>query len=343
MDISIDMLNVGNADAIIIWYREGNTDAVLFIDGGNEKDGEAVVKHYEAYISPYISSTSPILVINTHPHKDHIGGLQYLVNYFKNRISVFYINNPSEYLTTFNKSTIESYFTKYGAKNSTIKAIYESLNDSISLLDLIDSYGIKRSTYFSDLDLGHSLFKIKGPSMDFYTKQIQYFANSSNLEKIASSILSEDVVNDVLESVTPCKILDEKNDDNAENLSSAIIELTDSYNKNYLFTSDASVDSFISSLENGISYSNYKIVQLPHPASRRNINSNLIKLFNPNQYWVSANGDSKHPRKAVLECVKKNLPGCKIYSTHKGGTKHINSNNAMFPERPGWTTAVSLI
>lgn len=343
MDFSIDMLNVGNADAIIIWFREGNSDALLFIDGGNKKDSDTIIKHYEEYIAPYITSNTPILFINTHPHKDHIGGLYDLVSYFKTKISIFYINNPDEYLTTFNKSLINDYFYKYGSTSKRIKAFYESLDDASNLINLIDSYKINRSVYFSDVDLEHSLFQIKSPSMDFYAQQIQHFAESSNLEKIATTILAEESVNEVLEGVTPCKIVDEKNDNNAENISSAIIEITDSNNRNYLFTSDASVDSFISSMGNGFNYTNYKIVQLPHHGSRRNINSNLIKIFNPEQFWVSANGDQKHPRKAVLECVKKNLPSCKIYSTHKGGSKHINSTNGIFPERPGWTTAVSLI
>jgi hypothetical protein len=38
IDISIDMLSVNNADAIIVWLKdESNNHFVMLIDGGNKK------------------------------------------------------------------------------------------------------------------------------------------------------------------------------------------------------------------------------------------------------------------------------------------------------------------
>ena len=152
---------------------------------------------------------------------------------------------------------------------------------------------------------------------------------------------AESEINEVEEGFKPCAVVDEKNDTSAENLTSLIIQLTDGRNRRYLFTTDAGVDSFESAQNNGFDMTNFHIAQLPHHGSRRNINTNWLCKLNPHQYWVSAAGNKKHPRKAVIECIKKNLKDCKTYSTHKGGTKHIDSTSNVFPDR-GWGSAEPL-
>lgn len=343
MEFSIDMLAVGNADAIIIWYKELQSDTLLFLDTGNPGDGEKIIKHYEKYIAPYIAKDTKIIILISHPHNDHLGGLTFLLNYFKSRINTIYINDPNDYLNVIQNSLINEYFNKYGSSNKTIRMIYESLRSSNEVIKLIDAYKINRSVYFSDLNLGHKYFRIKSPSMFFYTQQIQYFGDQKNLEKMAAVKYNDEEINEAVEGVKPCEIVDEINDDSSENICSSILEITDGNNWNYLFTADASVDSFISAQNSGKTFANFRIVQLPHHGSRRNINSNLIKALDPKTFWVSANGDKKHPRKAVLECIKKNLPLCKVYSTHHGGSKHINSVDSLFPKRTDYKTAESLI
>ena len=46
MDFSIDMLSVGDADAIILWLKQDGADFIIFLDGGKPGDGKEVVKHY---------------------------------------------------------------------------------------------------------------------------------------------------------------------------------------------------------------------------------------------------------------------------------------------------------
>ena len=56
-------------------------------------------------------------------------------------------------------------------------------------------------------------------------------------------------------------------------------------------------------------------------------------------YLISAEGNEKHPRKAVISCIKKNVPNCGIYSTHKNkGTLSYTTNRAVFPNR-NWGSA----
>jgi len=341
MDFSIDMINLKSADSFLIWHKINGYDILTIIDGGYSKDAKTILSHYEKYIHPYVGSSSRVIIINSHPHDDHIGGLPEIVDYFGKRILRCYFNNPAKYLAQEQINTIRSVNEAYKSTVNRLTRITESINKAISFQETLDRNGIIATPLFSDHPHDSSLFKVLGPSESFYRNQLDFFTHKENLKELGSNIIQESVINESVEGFKPCNIVDEKNDTSAENLTSSLIELQDSKGRKYLFSADAGIDSFESAQANGHQIGNYHICQLPHHGSRRNINSNWISKLNPNQFWVSAAGNSKHPRKAVIECIRKNLSKCKVYSTHKGGTKHINSENSLFPER-GWSSAEPL-
>ena len=340
MDFSIDMHSLGDADSITVWSKDNGRDYVTIIDGGNPGDANKIIDHFEKYIKPNVELNVPVLMINTHPHQDHIGGMVDLVHYFHKNIRRFYYNDPIDYLNALQIQNIRSIAnSRYSTPR--IMKIANSLNDTSELSKVLARYGIEKLPAFSDMGTDHNIFQIVGPSREFYLSQLAYFSDAENLKTFSSNIAKESDINEVEEGLKPCEILDEKNDASAENLTSVLTMFTDSSSRRYLFTADAGIDSFESSLNNGYNISDLYICQLPHHGSRRNINTNWVSRFNPSQYWISAIGNKKHPRKAVISCIKKNLPHCNTYSTHKGGTKHVNSISGLFPQR-NWSSAVPL-
>lgn len=73
--IEVHFIDVGQADAIFISIP-GNND--ILIDGGNEADGQTVVNYLKGRSVDDIE-----LLIATHPHEDHIGGLPAILDAFK--------------------------------------------------------------------------------------------------------------------------------------------------------------------------------------------------------------------------------------------------------------------
>lgn len=72
-DLVISYLDVGQADSILI---QNNGEAML-IDAGNNEDGELLVQYFkENNIQEFK------YVVGTHPHEDHIGGLDNIINNF---------------------------------------------------------------------------------------------------------------------------------------------------------------------------------------------------------------------------------------------------------------------
>ena len=72
-DLLIDFIDVGQADSILI----RNQDEVMLIDAGTNEAGETVVNYLQN-----LGITKIDYLIGTHPHEDHIGGLDDVINHF---------------------------------------------------------------------------------------------------------------------------------------------------------------------------------------------------------------------------------------------------------------------
>lgn len=73
-ELKVHFINVGQADSILI--QQGSSS--MLIDAGNNGDSETV----KNYITNQ-GITKLDYVIGTHPHEDHIGGLDYVINSFQ--------------------------------------------------------------------------------------------------------------------------------------------------------------------------------------------------------------------------------------------------------------------
>jgi len=87
--LRIDFIDVGQADSILIQLP--NKEKML-IDGGNNEDGDLIVK----YLTKLKINKLDYLVA-THPHEDHIGGLDNIINNFKvNKVYMPKISHTSQ-------------------------------------------------------------------------------------------------------------------------------------------------------------------------------------------------------------------------------------------------------
>ncbi len=74
-DLTIYFFDVGQADSILI----ANNDHYMLIDAGNNEDGPKLVK----YLKNELHISDIEYVVGTHPHEDHIGGLDDIINNFQ--------------------------------------------------------------------------------------------------------------------------------------------------------------------------------------------------------------------------------------------------------------------
>lgn len=105
-DLLIDFIDVGQADSILI----RNQDKVMLIDAGTNEAGKTVVNYLEN-----LGITKIDYLIGTHPHEDHIGGLDDVINNF----DIGQIYMPKIETTT---KTFEDVLDAIENKNLTITA-----------------------------------------------------------------------------------------------------------------------------------------------------------------------------------------------------------------------------
>jgi beta-lactamase superfamily II metal-dependent hydrolase len=341
MDFVIDFLYVGDGDAIIIWAREPNkADFIFFLDGGNTGNGQKVVEHFNTWIKPHLQSNHIVGFINSHPHEDHINGLLEIIDKLDGTIKFAIYNDPVECISTEHKERIHEAFLD--GEDADITHLYETFEQVEKLNNYCEKRSIRRYTAYSDENnFLNGALRILSPSKDFYVNLVQYFSDVDFLKVVDFSKKTLAVITGD-EDTKPCVIVDEADDASPENLTSTVIQLTDSENRKYILTSDAGVDSFDYMESEGFDTSNIRLVQLPHHGSRRNINTRWLTQFNPSFYIVSAEGNVQHPRRAVINCIKRNLTSCKIYSTHTNkDVISYTTNTQVFPDRH-WESATPL-
>ncbi len=332
MDISIDMLSLGNADSIIVWLKDHNNNSfVILIDGGNKSDGNKVIAHLNKYILPCAGKRAPDLIICTHHDKDHIGGLIAVIKNYGNKIGEVWINNPAEHISSTVYQNLKETFRRMSALKQ-YEVILEALVNLDEFISIVDRLGISRDHALCGQSLFDGVVRVLGPSYDFYKSLLPGMENinrfvSREADFAYNSIFGSPVINESLESNSPCPIVDEENSTSATNNSSVILEISAGNNR-YLFTGDAGVQAF-EDVENRESLSGIHWLDVPHHGSRRNLSSRLINTMSPALCYISAKGDNKHPRRALINCLKRH--GAKVYGTNKSG--NIWYHPGDFPPR----------
>jgi beta-lactamase superfamily II metal-dependent hydrolase len=320
MPFEIDMLEVGNADAIILRYLDENKkEYIVLIDAGKtEAHGKKVVDH----IKKYTDKKSVDLAISTHPDKDHIYGFFYVIEHIK--IDKFWIHDPQAH--KIDESIITSLHRNGMHIEKGLKYVVESLNFSKNLLTIIDKMEIDREEPLEGCFHPEIPIRVLGPSLAYYKEKLHSFRDigvlyESALEKAESQYLLEEEWKDL--KIKFDKLVDKSN----ENNSSAII-LFESDGKKVLFTSDAgpqALDPVIARYDLKDLY----FLDVPHHGSENNLTTTIMDKLKPKIAYISC-GDN-YPSPFIVKYLK-NLKSSVFATKNTKGIMH----NVNIGPRSGW-------
>jgi beta-lactamase superfamily II metal-dependent hydrolase len=344
----IDFLPVGegsrSGDAITLRWGKLHSvppqQTVVVIDAGFAANGDQVVNH----VKKYYKTDTVDLVVSTHPHVDHIGGLETVIKELKVRQLAMHC----PWLTTHTSGISDLFVNGRVSDKSVRDSLKEGIDDAFTLAQLAKTKGISLVEPFAGLsmDVSSGKFQILGPSEAYYESLIpQFRVTPAPIDKTRDrSYSTNEEFARQSESLT-VETLDDGGQTTAENDSGAICALTIG-GETLLFTGDAGMPALNAAAEQmtsaGIVPSTVSFIQVPHHGSVHNIGPKLLnrlvgpKLSAPQKIKTAIvsvaarTEDIKHPSKRVTNAFKRR--GAEVYPT--GGIAILHSKNA--PQREGW-------
>lgn len=192
-NLVIRYIDVGQADATLI---QSNGEYML-IDCGNNEDGNLLVKYFEE-----MGITKLKYLIGTHPHEDHIGGMDNIIRRFD--IGTIYMPDVITTTKTFNDVLDAISYKRLSYKvpiinedfklgNATVRFIYTGTDNN----DLNDASIILKLTY------GNNSFLFAGDATKKIEKQILNNNIKADVLKVSHHGSSYSNSNDFLDKVNP--------------------------------------------------------------------------------------------------------------------------------------------
>ena len=174
-NLTISFIDVGQADSILI--RNGNYN--MLIDAGNNEDGEKLVNYFKS-----LKIEEFLHVVATHPHEDHIGGMDDIINNFK--IDNYYMPNKISTTKTFMDvlDAMKKQNLKYKVPN--IGDMFELGNANITVIYVGDETNdINDSSIVLKLTYGKNSFLLTGDATSNVEKKLCNYDIKSDVLKVA--------------------------------------------------------------------------------------------------------------------------------------------------------------
>ncbi|MBS4961368.1 MAG: MBL fold metallo-hydrolase [Clostridiales bacterium] len=176
--LQVHYIDVGQADSIFAELPNGQT---MLIDAGNNEDGALVVDYIQS-----LGYNSIDFCIGTHPHEDHIGGMDDVIDTFEIG-SVYLPYLPDESIPT--TRTYEDVLTSISKKNLSI----QSAKSGVSLLDTdqlkISMVAPVNSSYESLNDYSAVIHMTYGESSFLFTGDAETLSESEITDEIKADVL----------------------------------------------------------------------------------------------------------------------------------------------------------
>lgn len=345
----IDFLPVGDADksgdAICLRWgydlknRYGRKrQFVCVVDGGFVDTGDAIISH----IRQYYGTNHVNVVVNTHPHKDHVGGLQKVIEQCE--VNYLVMHRPWEH------SGLADYFDDGRVTNRGIKhCIQENLTPVMQLAQAARGKNVTLCECFApsiwNALSGVNVF-VLGPTKDYYHYLLPDFTSTPTDANIAGNRVE---FKDYNVPDQDCPLMDD-GETSAENNSSTILAFQLPKGEVVLLTGDAGIPALTKAVREAVRQqlhikSKIVFLQMPHHGSIQNLGPFVLDgiLGNPEEAFARNTAVAYasvcrypkvgHPAKHVTNAL--HARNCNCFATQGRG---IHRSFGCVPDRIGWTS-----
>ena len=348
MSFEVDFHAVGadsssSGDAITIRYGALDTPAqrVVVIDGGYRSDGQALAQ----FIKTTYGAKRVDLVVNTHPHEDHVSGLQVILEELQ--VDKLWMHRPWNHSRAINLFITDGRVTTA----SLTERIQRSLAQARDLEQQAMRLGIPIEEPFTGLTFDKTLL-VLGPDREYYAELMAVYDDQQRSASLLErAIQAARAVRGWISETLNQEKLEEPDPDATSPLNNTSTIVYAALEQLTLFTGDAGVPALTRALNLADSVNlplNLRWIQLPHHGSKRNVGPSLLdRLFGVGPTETSSgrwgitsaarDGAPKHPSRRVLNAV-----------IRRGGRVQATQGRALYfrsldvPMRPNFSSMSSL-
>lgn len=173
-NLEVEFIDVGQADSILIRNNGEN----MLIDAGNNEDGTKLVSYFKS-----MGITDFKYVVGTHPHEDHIGGMDNIISNFT--IEHFMI--PDAYTTTLTFEEVLDALEQRGMSFEVpeVDSVFSLGDASIYVLYTgTDTNDLNKSSIVLKLIYGNNSFLFMGDAPSSVEKRIMDKEISADVLKV---------------------------------------------------------------------------------------------------------------------------------------------------------------
>lgn len=327
--LEIDMLSVGDADCILVTGWTGGTPEHVLVDGGNPNDYQGLKAFLAGRQIMFLEH-----VVCSHPHRDHIGGLMGLLADTAVGVGRLWMHLPPSHS---DERAMRAVFASHQSRGFA-QSCQKSMDDVSTLHDAALARGIPVSEPFAGERVG--ALQVLGPSLAFYETTIGSLGTELSFLNFECGLLLQETAlrkEAAKEDEEDSGLLEDPQTDPINNTSTVLF--AEHAGDGFLLTADAGTPALHSVLES-YRLPSLRLMQIPHHGSRRNITRELVEHFSPRAAYASADGNAKHPRRAVVNAFKD--VRARVYSTHYPKPGALRQAVGEVPDRPEYSSATPL-
>jgi beta-lactamase superfamily II metal-dependent hydrolase len=337
--LQIDMLPVGDADALVVEVELDGPREVFLIDGGKDwEDGERVLRQLDAYYGGRIDH-----LILSHMDIEHVGGLVRVVETLDaGRIGHAWLHDISRHGVDVQKAIRLARGLAEQAQSTPVKTVSRHVVDSIEatvrLIGALREKGIPVTEPFAD---GHNRigpFEVLGPTKAFFEESVRLYDSVEGLDEMVEAGISVRRRQTMgAGAAAEDDMLTQAIDDPETHKQASLILLLDYEGDRYLFPGDAGRRGFAACLQLEKAR-NLHWLKVPNHGSKHNLSPELLDLMKPALAYVSGSGVGINPHPALIAALKNR--GATMYSTARSG--NVWHRRGDVPPRTGYETRMPM-